>query len=193
MDLAAAAAGDRVTRMSRSRAGRSSWRTWAGATSSYADCTTPLPPGASRRVSPTHGTRSHYMCQSPGHGPDCLFRVDGGAWRRGPAPRASRRRRNRRLRASASFLEASDRTDPTLPARSGPTRPEGGVRPTRPDPPDRARACQKEAADRTYPSLGQSGHQISTSAPPPLSRTQTRRRSLPCCNSCPRRHRSGLM
>ena len=37
MDLAAAAAGDRVTRMSLSRAGRSSWRTWAGATSSYAD------------------------------------------------------------------------------------------------------------------------------------------------------------
>ena len=29
MDLAAAAAGDRVTRMSLSRAGRSSWRTWA--------------------------------------------------------------------------------------------------------------------------------------------------------------------
>ena len=28
MDLAAAAAGDRVTRMSLSRAGRSSWRTW---------------------------------------------------------------------------------------------------------------------------------------------------------------------
>ena len=30
MDLTAAAAGDRVTRMSLSRAGRSSWRTWAG-------------------------------------------------------------------------------------------------------------------------------------------------------------------
>ena len=29
MDLAAAAAGNRVTRMSLSRAGRSSWRTWA--------------------------------------------------------------------------------------------------------------------------------------------------------------------
>ena len=37
MDLAAAAAGDCVTRMSLSRAGRSSWRTWAGATSHYAD------------------------------------------------------------------------------------------------------------------------------------------------------------
>ena len=29
MDLAAAGGGDRVTRMSLSRAGRSSWRTWA--------------------------------------------------------------------------------------------------------------------------------------------------------------------
>ena len=37
MDLAAAAAGDRVTRISLSRAGRSSWRTWAGAISRYAD------------------------------------------------------------------------------------------------------------------------------------------------------------
>ena len=34
MDLAAAAASDRVTRMSLSRAGRSSWRTWAGASPS---------------------------------------------------------------------------------------------------------------------------------------------------------------
>ena len=43
MDLAAAAAGDRVTRMSLSLGGWSlhaawsSWRTWAGATSRYAD------------------------------------------------------------------------------------------------------------------------------------------------------------
>ena len=37
MDLAAAAAGIRVTRMSLQRAGWSSWRTWAEATPRYAD------------------------------------------------------------------------------------------------------------------------------------------------------------
>ena len=36
--------------------------------------------------------------------------------------------------------------------------------PSRADPPDRARAGQKEAADRTYPSLGQSNQPLCASA-----------------------------
>jgi hypothetical protein len=44
-----------------------------------------------------------------------IGRAGGGARRRGPAPSASCRRRNRRLRASASVSEAADRTGPTGP------------------------------------------------------------------------------
>ena len=69
MDLAAAAAGDRVTRMS--LGGRPEQLADVGRSDlelrGLNDTT--LPPGAGRRVSPTHGTRSHYICQSPGHGP----------------------------------------------------------------------------------------------------------------------------
>ena len=50
MNLAAAAAGDRVTRMSLSRVCRSSWRTWAGATSRYGG----LNDYASTGSGPTH-------------------------------------------------------------------------------------------------------------------------------------------
>jgi hypothetical protein len=46
-----------------------------------------------------------------------VSRVGGGVRRRGPAPRASRLRQNRRLRASASASEAADRTGPAGPGR----------------------------------------------------------------------------
>ena len=60
--------------------------------------------------------------------------------RRGPAPRASPRRRNQRVRASASVSEAADRTDPAGPSRPDPARqarpdrarPIGPARPARP-------------------------------------------------------------
>ena len=63
----------------------------------------------------------------------CPNRVDGGAWRRRPAPRAAEAKSEPpRLCASASVSEASDLTDPTQPALSGPGRPEGGGRPDLP-------------------------------------------------------------
>ena len=74
MDLAAAAAGIFATRKSLLRAGWSSWRTWEAvglsdsASSQWTEPTRYLP-GAGRRFSPMHGTRSRLTCvQSLRHG-----------------------------------------------------------------------------------------------------------------------------
>ena len=74
-----------------------------------------LPKGAGRRISPTHVTRSHYLCQSTRHGPGSARTPLATQARQPSAARYLRRRATAWRRAAASVPHPSPRTEATAP------------------------------------------------------------------------------